>query len=95
MEQAVWRAVIKVSVGVRPEDALCDLYIFWQSQKGSINTTDAEWFQALTGEFRTPLGVLYSTSHIKNFSARGMHNGRYDSPSFRLQYERIRCNRRG
>lgn len=61
MEQEVWRAVIKVSIGVRPEDALYDLYLCWQSQKTSVNTADAAWFQTLAGKCFLSL-ILFTLS---------------------------------
>lgn len=57
MEQEVWRAVIKVSVGVRPEDALFDLHVCWQSRQNVVDNADAKWFRTLTGKPFTPISV--------------------------------------
>ena len=47
MEQAIWRAVIQISVGVRPEDTLEDINVCWELLRGGLSEADSDWFQHL------------------------------------------------
>lgn len=47
MEQEIWRGVMKISIGVRPEVVLYDLYATWQRYRGTVENDDSEWFETL------------------------------------------------